>query len=179
MLTYLSCAKFKLDIKELARHFVQGNKTKNIKDEINYVFYAKIIAIPVLAITAFLAHSAQQNLNKETPNSLKDLPSYVNNFEIEIPNPGGGGGGVGRTEIGLVPDYIERQNVEERLKPFGENLLGDSLDIKTGVVSFSNTDISIPGNFSIPVSFTRTRGSTYVTGTSDHAIDYARLPLRI
>lgn len=54
-------------------------------------------------------------------------------------------------------DHLERRNVEERLQTLGPDLLGDSVDLNTGAANFSTTDVSIPGNFDLPVAFTRSR----------------------
>ena len=54
-------------------------------------------------------------------------------------------------------DHLKRQNVEERLEPLGLDLLGDRIDLNTGDVSFSATDVSLPGNSSLPVEFVRSR----------------------
>ncbi len=78
--------------------------------------------------------------------------------------------------LGVIPDYIERQNVEERLQPYGDDLLGDSLDINSGTVSFNNVDVSLPGNFKLPVAISRSRKSRYLSATTDAAIRYESLP---
>lgn len=52
-------------------------------------------------------------------------------------------------------EWEERQNVEERLTALGDDLMGDRIDPHTGSISFEQTDISIPGNFDIPVALTR------------------------
>jgi RHS repeat-associated protein len=86
---------------------------------------------------------------------------------------GGGGGGGGTTEpgvLGIVPEYIERQNVEERLSMYGDNILGDQIDLNTGSLQFSQTDLSLPGNFSLQVAFTRTRSTSYNFGQHDSVI---------
>jgi hypothetical protein len=41
----------------------------------------------------------------------------------------GGGDTGGTTTLGVVPDHIKRQNIEERLTAFGYDIPGDSPDI--------------------------------------------------
>jgi len=50
----------------------------------------------------------------------------------------------------------KRQKADERLVAFGSDLLGDGIDPHTGSIQFSTTDVSIPGNFDLPVAITRT-----------------------
>ncbi len=78
--------------------------------------------------------------------------------------------------VGVIPDHIKRQNVDERLQPLGNNLLGDSIDINTGTVHFTNVDVSIPGNFDLSVGISRTFESGYDRANTDAAIDYDGLP---
>lgn len=54
-----------------------------------------------------------------------------------------------------VIEHEKRQGAEHRLQTFGTDLLGDGIDPHTGSISFSTTDVSIPGNFSLPVAITR------------------------
>ena len=71
---------------------------------------------------------------------------------------GGGGGGSTTTAISIETEFIKRQNVEERLQPDGDGLLGDSVDLNTGSTQFEQVDISIPGNSGLEVAIRRTRG---------------------
>ena len=66
-------------------------------------------------------------------------------------------GGITAVDI----DYLTRQGVDERLESHGPNLLGDSVDLNTGALAFKHTDISIPGNSSLPVAITRTRQKSF------------------
>lgn len=65
-----------------------------------------------------------------------------------------------------IVDWHKRQNVEQRLTVLGDDLMGDKVDPATGSVVFSHTDVSIPGNFDLPVQITRKRsmGSNYLDG---------------
>jgi len=45
--------------------------------------------------------------------------------------------------------------MHSRLKPHGESLMGDSIDPKTGAITFNHTDVSLPGNFELDVSLRR------------------------
>jgi len=75
---------------------------------------------------------------------------------------GGGFGGGGATEATIETEYIERQSVTERLSAHGLNLLGESIDLNTGAVSFEHVDISLPGNSNLEVAIRRTRGQGWV-----------------
>lgn len=54
-------------------------------------------------------------------------------------------------------EYIERQNVDERMTAHGIGLLGDQIDMNTGSLQFSHVDISLPGNSSLEVAIRRKR----------------------
>lgn len=69
--------------------------------------------------------------------------------------PGGGGGPTGPAAIAV--EYIERQNIDERLTMDGTSLLGDAIDLNTGSVSFLHVDVSIPGNSNLEVAIRRSR----------------------
>ena len=72
-------------------------------------------------------------------------------------------------------EYLEREDIDSRLTAYDNNLLGDSLDLKTGTLSFDHTDVSIPGNFGLEVAIRRTRGADYAYETSNasHFGDWA------
>ncbi|MEL7480522.1 MAG: hypothetical protein AAGJ29_03095, partial [Pseudomonadota bacterium] len=55
----------------------------------------------------------------------------------------------------LESDFLERQNVDERLVAHGVDVLGDQIDLNTGALSFEHVDVSIPGNSSLPVEIRR------------------------
>lgn len=56
-------------------------------------------------------------------------------------------------------EWEKRQGSEQRLTALGMDLMGDGIDPHTGSIEFSQTDVSIPGNFDLPVAITRKRRS--------------------
>lgn len=52
-------------------------------------------------------------------------------------------------------NFLEVNNVTPEVSSLTTNLFGDSTDYYSGAVSFTQTDIDIPGNFDIPVRLTR------------------------
>ncbi|TQV87929.1 RHS repeat-associated core domain-containing protein [Aliikangiella coralliicola] len=72
--------------------------------------------------------------------------------------PGGGFGGNAPPEE--VKDYgynfHEQNNITPEIPTLTTDLFGDQIDPSSGSVSFSQTDISIPGNSGLPVTITRT-----------------------
>lgn len=56
-----------------------------------------------------------------------------------------------------VVEWDKRQDVEERLRVYGPNLLGDAIDPHTGAITFEHTDVSIPGNSALEVAVRRKR----------------------
>lgn len=64
-----------------------------------------------------------------------------------------------------VPTYaIEGADAAAKNKgvqPLSDNLLGDSIDPHTGSITFTATDISLPGNSALPVELTRRRAEGY------------------
>jgi RHS repeat-associated protein len=71
-------------------------------------------------------------------------------------------------------DWQEAKEVEHRLQPLGNDLLGDQIDFNTGALSFSNTDVSIPGNSPLEVAFRRSRsqGFNYEDGQQSPLADW-------
>lgn len=75
----------------------------------------------------------------------------------------------------------KRQGAEYRLEAFGPDLMGDGIDPHTGTIAFSQTDVSLPGNFPLEVSIRRKRsqGSFYQPGAAvefgDWQIDAPRM----
>lgn len=69
--------------------------------------------------------------------------------------PGGGGGGTSNPFP--MEEWEKRQNAEERLTAFGDDLMGDQIDPHTGSLSFLQTDVSLPGNSGLPVAISRKR----------------------
>ena len=61
------------------------------------------------------------------------------------------------TDIEPIVDWQRKQNADQRLEAFGENVLGDAIDPHTGSLQFKQTDISLPGNSHLPVELTRQR----------------------
>lgn len=80
-----------------------------------------------------------------------------------------GGGGGTPSEATIAIEYIERQNVDERLQPHESGLLGDQIDLNTGSVTFSHVDVSIPGNSHLEVAIRRTRGQSFPFAYKDAA----------
>ena len=74
--------------------------------------------------------------------------------------PGGSGGNV--TPVPMQ-EWHKRQQADQRLTTFGDDLLGDAIDPHTGTITFETTDVSIPGNFALPVAISRRRsqGAAY------------------
>ncbi|MDP3294523.1 MAG: hypothetical protein Q8M37_07265 [Nevskia sp.] len=50
----------------------------------------------------------------------------------------------------------KRVNASENIAPLGNDLFGDRVGLERGDLSFSNTDLSLPGNNALPVAITRT-----------------------
>lgn len=55
----------------------------------------------------------------------------------------------------MALDWRERQDPSANLKAHDETLLGDSIDLQSGRLSFEQVDVSLPGNFSLPVEMRR------------------------
>ncbi|MFC4701275.1 RHS repeat-associated core domain-containing protein [Glaciecola siphonariae] len=105
---------------------------------------------------------------------VPSLDNYVNGCDTN--NSTGGA----ENTLGVVLEHVERSNIEDRLQPFGNGILGDTIDLNSGSVNFSYTDISIPGNSSLPVALTRKRSPSYVNEAADAAglatLDATSLP---
>ena len=54
-----------------------------------------------------------------------------------------------------IVEWEKKQNADERLRAFGDNLMGEGIDAHTGSLSFEQTDISIPGNSGLSVALSR------------------------
>ncbi|QIZ78686.1 RHS repeat protein [Ferrimonas lipolytica] len=52
-------------------------------------------------------------------------------------------------------NFIEENNINPTIKSLTSDLFGDTLDLSTGNLAFSHDDLSIPGNFDIPVGIIR------------------------
>ena len=57
-----------------------------------------------------------------------------------------------------VVEWDKRQGVEERLRSYGPDLLGDQIDPHSGAIVFEHTDVSLPGNSALEVAVRRRRG---------------------
>jgi hypothetical protein len=68
----------------------------------------------------------------------------------------GGPGGLGGPPQSTNYYYTETQpNISNYISPLGENIFNEIIDPQMGELSFSATDIAIPGNFDLPVRLTR------------------------
>ena len=56
-------------------------------------------------------------------------------------------------------NYKEQNNVNPDVQTLTTDVFGDKIDLGSGIVSFTQTDVSLPGNFNIPVAITRTLSS--------------------
>jgi RHS repeat-associated protein len=70
----------------------------------------------------------------------------------------GGPGGPGGPPHSTDYYYTETQpNISNYISPLGENIFNEIIDPQMGELSFTATDIAIPGNFDLPVRLTRIR----------------------
>lgn len=63
-----------------------------------------------------------------------------------------------------VVEWEKRQNADERLTAFGDDMFGDLIDPHTGGLTFEQTDVSLPGNTHLPVAIIRRRESGFLHG---------------
>lgn len=63
--------------------------------------------------------------------------------------------GAGDPQFEPVIEWDKTHESFERLTSYGNDLLGDNIDQHTGSLSFTHTDISIPGNSDLPVTLSR------------------------
>jgi len=54
-----------------------------------------------------------------------------------------------------VIDWQQRLTADDRLTAFGNDLMGDAIDTHLGSITFSHTDLSLPGNSNLDVSIRR------------------------
>ena len=61
-------------------------------------------------------------------------------------------------QTGKAPweEYGKRLKASEEVSPLGPNLFGDNVSLSNGALSFSVTDVSLPGNSGLAVSLSRT-----------------------
>ncbi|AIY67425.1 RHS repeat domain-containing protein [Pseudoalteromonas piratica] len=66
-------------------------------------------------------------------------------------------------------NYNDSKPVRENITSFTTEVLGDKIDVTSGSLNFSVTDLNLPGNFNIPVSVTRmlNGGEDWATGTRE------------
>jgi len=80
-------------------------------------------------------------------------------------------------DLTTVKDYKRLSGFETRLTPHGNDLMGDMIDKNTGGITFSHTDISLPGNSGLEVALRRkiSQGfdinTPYQQGFGDWVID--------
>ena len=63
------------------------------------------------------------------------------------PDPGGGGGSWPSAPSSALVEWEKRQNADQRLTAFGDDLMGDGIDPHTGSISFQHTDVFYPRQF--------------------------------
>ena len=61
-------------------------------------------------------------------------------------------------------EYGKRVGRASSITAHGPDLMGDNVSLSNGALSFSVTDVEIPGNDSLPVAFTRTLSVVDRTG---------------
>lgn len=78
-------------------------------------------------------------------------------FVVSASAWGQGEDGSGPGSSPILPEIndLAQQEVEQRLRAYGNDMMGDQIDPATGTLIFSQTDVSIPGNFRLPVAITR------------------------
>ncbi len=67
-------------------------------------------------------------------------------------------------EIVYEVDWSERLKPNQGLQPHDHSLLGDAIDLQAGGLSFEQVDVSIPGNFDLPVEIRRRRNPSQSYG---------------
>jgi RHS repeat-associated protein len=72
----------------------------------------------------------------------------------------------GATQAQVLADFGTYPRSTQAVEPLGSDLMGDKIDYATGNLEFSNTDVSLPGNSPLTVSFGRTIG----TGQAQHSL---------
>lgn len=65
-------------------------------------------------------------------------------------------------------EYDKLIDSREAVGVLGPTLFGDSVNFYTGALSFSTTDVAIPGNFALPVSVTRQTTVGHGKGSDNH-----------
>lgn len=67
-------------------------------------------------------------------------------------------------------EYSKLIDAKKSVATLGPTLFGDQVSLLNGALSFSQTDVSLPGNSALPVAFTRTFTVTNRKGTSNNAL---------
>jgi RHS repeat-associated protein len=73
---------------------------------------------------------------------------------------GGGGGSAPMAEANHIAKSSEITELDSKMKPQSFDMFGDSIDTYTGGLSFSHTDVSLPGNSNLEVAIHRTIGQS-------------------
>ena len=64
--------------------------------------------------------------------------------------------------VNLNAMVLDRMKVKEQITPETTDLFGETIDLNTGALSLQQVDVSIPGNFDLPVELRRVfKGSSY------------------
>ncbi|MEO1965565.1 RHS repeat-associated core domain-containing protein [Hyphomonas sp.] len=92
------------------------------------------------------AQTSQAGDGTVTSESIGDLQQQLSLF------PGGG-----TVTPEPIVEWEKRQDSQTRLTAFGDDMFGDQIDPNTGALSFTQTDVSIPGNSVLPVALVRRR----------------------
>jgi len=66
----------------------------------------------------------------------------------------------------VTSNYMGAKTPNTRLQALSDNMMGEQHDIDTGGLSFRHVDVSLPGNFALPVEFARrSNGLSYMHGS--------------
>lgn len=110
---------------------------------------------------------------------LCQFTCLVSISSVGVAQAQGSASGGGVVDAYFDMDVLKRANVEERMQALGNDLLGDQIDPNTGSLSFSHTDISIPGNSGLAVAIQRTRsfGDPYTQFNNDYTASNGKASL--
>ena len=108
-----------------------------------------------------------QKIADEMPKSVThalNVSRSVNLVQSRAAAPGGDFGGEADERL-INKDVLARIKVDEAITPESTELLGDKIGLAVGSVSFSHTDIAIPGNNGLEVAIRRSfKGSNFAFG---------------
>ena len=118
----------------------------------------KTLVLTLLSLIAFASES-----NQESPQPLGTSSGEIS-ANLSVIDPGGPGFEE-NIENYIPPEtftynFNEINNVTTDVPTLTTDLMGDRIDPSTGTISWSHTDVTIPGNFDIEVSLTRTLEDT-------------------